>query len=60
MADTFEDVKNILPGTPVVLHVEDGTPLSGVLAKVDEAARTVTLQPGSRVIAFPPAEPTEP
>ena len=55
--DRFEDLKEIKPGTIVTFQVEDGHPISGVFGSADESARTVTLQPGNRVIKFPAAAP---
>lgn len=57
MADTFEEVA-ALKGERVTFQAEDGKPVTGTIAEVDAAARTVTLA-DKRVVKFPAAEKIE-
>ncbi len=59
MSDTFEDLKDISPGTNVNYHIEDGKPISRIVSEIDEIARTVTLLP-KRVVQFDAPSTPEP
>ena len=58
MADTFDDVKGIAPGTSVLIRTASGHE-SGVVKSVDEKAQTVTLSKHGRdvVVSFDAPEP---
>lgn len=51
--DTFENC-NLTPGVETLIWTEGGRAIIGVVAVVDDEARSVTFADG-RVYAFPPA-----
>lgn len=56
MKDTFE-TSNLTPGCETLIWTSDASAIVGVVATIDEEARSVTFADG-RVYVFPPIEPT--